>query len=1110
MTISATNSLRLPASPAGRLAALAALLWAGPASGTDVYVRNLGDNGQCLIAPPGASNSTPVQITCQAPHNFAVGDTIQIANVAGNTAANDVRKVKTVPSPTTFTITDLNGVNVAGNGVWSRGDQPGGPWIGGVQRAGRVTARTLKDHPRLLLDAEGWTLLQFAASVENGLLASIQVSGGTATATYTRAHELVSGQTICVYGATATALNCATATASRTITAVPTPTTIQFAAAGVPNGTYATPITTVSAWAQGGNPAWEGVQANRALMDNYYQVPAMDAVRERSLNFALICYVNRHDTNACHIAKWAVTHAEDMAVNFGLDETQNYGGDPNVDYIAFKLFSMAQIYTLMRAQLTPAERAAFASKMLNDLNDPVLGGNCEKLLRIDKPGTIVKAGDFLSELTINGTGTSFLTDLQPGMVILPPVGTLMYDSQSVYVTEVTSDTVAKGVGIAWNGPYSVIPLRSANSCGAVWFSKHHPSGPFAHPLLYPPQGGTSIYGVAPLSNITITKTWAYLAMGLALADDDPRAQTLVADMILYFMDNTWPVLRNQWTGFSGSGSNYHYARVSYMIADVINMIRYSIRAAPDLTGGRYLKNMGAHLRFIWAPNSVGTDEGRLGIWAWGADGAPDIFAWSGGRPAGLSAAMTITRDDPETHKAYYWLRNVFTTFDGVTIGTSSGYYSAGVFLRIPPTLAQVDYRSGPTQRIFRGVDQAVCLAQGSVPCPAEGGFNIIISRTGWTDPNDTGIGYEGADYWADHSVQRAGDYVVYKGFWLLAGDSWGGSQQAGVPEYHRSNLYQISGLQIARGEVSANYGNIIAEPYDSRIPRWAGGDNDEGVAASEYAYWLNDLTRTYVGNNLRRLHRHVAHLKKPGTVEHLVLYDDAATEIDSSFHFYTHYAQNGQPGEGTTQCLNDCAALDTDREMRSQTAGASPGTVTTRFLALPDVPARVFVNNPDGTFPGGLGRSFRVSSCAASGGACATNARNYEMVTVHRLATGTPAPVNVTTLNPDASWTGVQLPGQTALFARKGALIRGLPPTTLTHSGSSSLLVAGLSAGTYRLQLNGAPVAGCDGEVAVGANDSTFYCGAVGPGSVQLVPTSTPHSGRTGNTGRLGGTAGLP
>ena len=67
----------------------------------------------------GATNATPIEITCTG-HGYSTGDCIMISGVKGNYSANGFRKI-TSTGANTFTITDLDGNSVAGNGTYSSG-----------------------------------------------------------------------------------------------------------------------------------------------------------------------------------------------------------------------------------------------------------------------------------------------------------------------------------------------------------------------------------------------------------------------------------------------------------------------------------------------------------------------------------------------------------------------------------------------------------------------------------------------------------------------------------------------------------------------------------------------------------------------------------------------------------------------------------------------------------------------------------------------------------------------------------------------------------------------------------------------------------------------------
>lgn len=72
-------------------------------------------------AVTAASNATPIVVTCTA-HGYANGDIVVIGGVGGNTAANNIWKIKN-QATNTFELADMNdGVtNSVGNGVYTSG-----------------------------------------------------------------------------------------------------------------------------------------------------------------------------------------------------------------------------------------------------------------------------------------------------------------------------------------------------------------------------------------------------------------------------------------------------------------------------------------------------------------------------------------------------------------------------------------------------------------------------------------------------------------------------------------------------------------------------------------------------------------------------------------------------------------------------------------------------------------------------------------------------------------------------------------------------------------------------------------------------------------------------
>ena len=89
-------------------------------SGTAVAKVELNSAGpEATKTITGATNANPISITSTA-HGYPGGDEVEIAGVGGNTNANGLRKVVFVDADH-YTLTDLLGINVAGNGTYTSG-----------------------------------------------------------------------------------------------------------------------------------------------------------------------------------------------------------------------------------------------------------------------------------------------------------------------------------------------------------------------------------------------------------------------------------------------------------------------------------------------------------------------------------------------------------------------------------------------------------------------------------------------------------------------------------------------------------------------------------------------------------------------------------------------------------------------------------------------------------------------------------------------------------------------------------------------------------------------------------------------------------------------------
>jgi hypothetical protein len=153
--------------------------------------------------------------------------------------------------------------------------------------------------------------------------------------------------------------------------------------------------------------------------------------------------------------------------------------------------------------------------------------------------------------------------------------------------------------------------------------------------------------------------------------------------------------------------------------------------------------------------------------------------------------------------------------------------------------------------------------------------------------------------------------------------------------------------------------------------------------------------------------------------------------------------------------------------------------VLTRFFS----PQRISLKW-DGTYENGYGHTNRVRVCAGS--SCGSAAKKLESVTVHKITSSlSDTTLTGEALNPDANWTGVQVEGKVALFAREGRLHNSLRFTT-THSDTAQYLIAGLAEGVYSVHVNGVPVLS---TTMVADKDNSLYFESTA-GAVSINPVT--------------------
>ena len=207
------------------------------------------------------------------------------------------------------------------------------------------------------------------------------------------------------------------------------------------------------------------------------------------------------------------------------------------DYSSLYMPYLATAYSIVRSQFTSGQRTAFANVMLNDNThaaDGIDSSQCTNQGMTLQSGTISSSGG-----VITGSGTTF-TAFSVGDWFSPDYTSVVGDggTGAMRITSITDNTHMTGSisAISYsNVAYNWSPQWTTGNCGLVWFSKHHTLSPFADSTNYGPGGGTSEAGEA---NLTITKLYGYITLGLALADDDPRAVELLALATAFWYDQS--------------------------------------------------------------------------------------------------------------------------------------------------------------------------------------------------------------------------------------------------------------------------------------------------------------------------------------------------------------------------------------------------------------------------------------------------------------------------------------------------------------------------------------------------------------------------------------------
>jgi len=427
-----------------------------------------------------------------------------------------------------------------------------------------------------------------------------------------------------------------------------------------------------------------------------------------------------------------------------------------------------------------------------------------------------------------------------------------------------------------------------------------------------------------------------------------------------------------------------------------------------------------------------------------------------------------------TPTSYFWTEANLNRFLPANNGTSTGLLlQSWLYLFTDPADAATNLSSAPLQKGFNVTD--------TLQYP----IAHFISRTSLTDFNATAVELY-TDYLVDSSnidhffegAGHPGSYKVLKNNYLLAED-WSGANPAGLFDGAYTAGFTGSGQQ-------SNYIQLGDDNALSINDDGHGGTGEHVMMPRVYdsnnsaSYAMADVTKGY-NNSPTRVYRHLMHLKKSGTQDFVVVYDDIATPVGIKKTTFLQYANNGAAPRGRT---TSASGLITSNY--PGTGQADAAQLLTEVFS-PAGPTSVVVTEDGAAYSGAGGNSYRFSICAsADGNTCDTANTNAEFLVVHMPVMGTNNSIPTITDISNPSFAGVQIGGTSpkiALFPRNGQMYASAN-FVATHAGTAQIEVAGLRAGTYTVSRDNAPIS----TVTVGADSVLYLEGPSGSYSVSTRP----------------------
>jgi len=841
---------------------------------------------------------------------------------------------------------------------------------------------------------------------------------------------------------------------------------------------------------------------------------------------AYVWYADNGKTGHLNLARYYLNHAHRTMLQntsniwFGWgfpcdNSTQSCGFGSGADWVGISMFNYAMAYDLIRDQLTAAERAAFAAKMLNGFE----GGGCANQLEKQAGSANLTQGS----KTVTGTGFSVYG---AGDGVYFKTGEWGTTGRWGYVVSVASDTemtvnfvsgssktAASPVSYSGADHYRVAPWDQTR-CGAGYIVGSTGYGYYVGTAV--PQGATNLsaaigagdteitvdsvanfldqppfyvlidnevlrvtgingstltvergqlYSTAKAHNAGVAVIWtrqprgtthptasafafagewghnltaqqlvARLIAAFALAGDDERAAGYAERMWNYYYDLLYPLNKEYWSGPTQGGTQnkgYQYGRwqATHLQAGLAG--RHAFESGQiDILEPYFWR--GLVTAFLWTPPAK--PDGSANWSQMPIDpGITDYYTQSS--LGWTAAAAMLNPGTPETAYARYWYRNLSGLWNTTSI-TNQVYVAAFS----PLSAAEADFRSVVNPWSFHK----------ETDFNGDTYFGLLVSKSDWSPSATMLLAGLGWSYPFDHTVDQGvavpGCYAIFKGSKVLLGRdvNYGFGGGSGT-----TNWFEIGGS-------SGSLKSVNYVPWYSGV---AGGQQnrmDRTHGDGSYVYARGDSTLSFRAEyKVVRAHRHVAHLK--GSPEYVVVFDDVVTSAANQKRTRLFYHKS----------YDAASSFSADETLTSVTFRKPTGQAASLLTKV------LF---PDGSNPTRSRTTTTNSEGIIYDWGSVTAA---QMIAVHRVSGGTsdtmPA---ISVLSADAASYAIQIGDPTSptviVLPRTGTDAQQRS-WTASASGTGTVLVTGLAAGTYDVYRNGqrlvddAHVSADDGTLALQA-----------------------------------------